>query len=458
MENIKKLSIPKAVLAALVISLLSTGCKKFLNVRPSTTTVNPTTISDFLQMLNNDSLALCNFTMADISSDDVRLTDAMVSGQPSIDYTNAWLWAPTVWNPGDQDFMYNSAYSRILQMNIILSKIDAAQDSAGQKNIVRAQAQINRAWYYLELANLYGWDYQTATATSGLAVPLVLSPDANALPARATVQQVYNQILQDLLAAVAAPGLPGMGATIVQPGRAAGFGLLATTYLYMGDYQQAESTADSALTIHNTLWNYNTSYFKPGNLLDLSQNPEILLGRLSIDYNFYSIYSGPFYISPTLDSLLGSNDTRFTKNFNSGGDNITSINANQIFNYSITTPAILLIKAECMARRGDGADAIGLLNQLRQNRLINYTPLAANVDALTEVLNERRRELFYHGGSRLFDLKRLNRESQFAQTLQRVADDGVTVVATLASGSPRYLMPFAPVIVANNPNIVQNAR
>jgi starch-binding outer membrane protein, SusD/RagB family len=458
MENIKKKGLPIAVVAALIILLLSTGCKKFLNVRPSTTAVNPTTVSDFQQMLNTDSLALCSFTIADISSDDVRLTDAMVAGQPGISYTNAWLWASTIWNPGDQDFMYNSTYARILQMNIILSKIDAAQDSAGQKDIVRAQAQINRAWYYLQLANLYGWDYQATTAASDLAVPLVLSPDANALPSRATVQQVYDQVLQDLLAAVAAPGLPGMGATIVQPGRAAGFGLLATTYLYMGNYQQAEAAADSALAIHNTLWNYNTSYFKPNNLLDLSQNPEILLGRLCMDYNFYAIYTGPFYISPTLDSLLGSNDTRFTKNFNSGGDYTISNGQYLIFNYSITTPAVLLIKAECMARRGDSTDAIGLLNQLRQNRLINYTPLAGNVDVLTEVLNERRRELFYHGGSRLFDLKRLNRDSQFAQTLQRVADDGVTVVATLAPGSPRYLMPFAPIIVANNPNIVQNAR
>jgi tetratricopeptide (TPR) repeat protein len=458
MENKKKQGLFKAAIAVTVVLLLSTGCKKFLNVRPSTTAVNPTTISDFREMLNMDSLALCTFTIADMISDDVRLTDAMVSGQPTVSYTNAWLWAPTIWNPGDADFMYNSAYSRILQMNIILSKIDAAQDSAGQKSIVRAQAQINRAWYYLVLANLYGWDYQAGTATASLAVPLVLSPDANVLPARATVQAVYDQVLQDLLAAVAAPGLPGMGATIVQPGRAAGFGLLATTYLYMGNYQQAETAADSALAIRNTLWNYNTSYFKPSNLLDLSQNPEILLGRLCSDYYFYTLYNGPFYISPSLDSLLGSNDTRFTRNFNSGGDYTTSNGSYQVFNYSVTTPAVLLIKAECMARRGDAADAIGLLNQLRQNRLINYTPLAGNVDALTEVLKERRRELFFHGGSRLFDLKRLNRDSRFAQILQRVADDGVSVVATLAPGSPRYLMPFAPTIVANNPNIVQNAR
>lgn len=443
-----------------LLLLLVTGCSKFLDVRPSTNSVNPTTINDFEEMLNNDSLALCNFVVADIMTDDAGMTDAMLSADKSAYFAHAYLWDANIWNPGDGDLTYNSTYVRILQMNIILDKIDVVEGALQRKNIVRAQAQINRAWYYLQLANLYGPDCRAATMATDLAVPLVLIPNANELPSRATVQQVYDQILSDLHAAVASPDLPDKGQTIVHPGKAAGYALLAKVYLYMGNYEQAETFADSALLLNSTLTDYNSGNVHPVSLLDLSRNPEVLLGRLGIDYEFFSKYGGGgFFIGTSLQHLLDSNDTRLIGNFAAD----TRFNPNttftaQVFNYSITVAEMLLVKAECLARKGNAAGALDLVNQLRKKRLINYVPIDPGINALVAVLQERRRELFYHGGARLFDLKRLNRESGFAQTLQRVADDSSTVIATLPANDPRYLMPFAPVIIANNPKIIQNPR
>ncbi|MGF6849348.1 hypothetical protein QFZ51_004583 [Chitinophaga sp. W3I9] len=128
------------------------------------------------------------------------------------------------------------------------------------------------------------------------------------------------------------------------------------------------------------------------------------------------------------------------------------------YDYSLGVPEVMLIKAECLARQQDAAGALALVNELRKNRLVTYAPLNSSTDVLTTVLEERRRELFYHGGLRLFDLKRLNRDSRFAQTLQRFADNGTTLKATLTANSPRYLMPFSPLIIANNPAIIQNPR
>lgn len=442
-----------------LIFLLFTGCRKFLDVRPSTSTVNPSTIGDFEEMLNNDSNAVCNFTLADMMTDDVQITDAMLGADPSSYYAHTYLWAANVWNPGEPDLMYNSAYARILQMNIILEKIGAAGGEARRRNIVRAQAQINRAWYYLQLASLYGPDYRAATMATDLAVPLVLTPDPSGLPSRATVQQVYDQVLSDLKTAVTTPDLPDKGQTVVHPGKAAGYALLAKVYLYMGNYIQSESYADSALQLNHMISDYNSGNVHPANLADLSKNPEVLLARLGPDYSFFSKYRTGFFISASLKSLLGSNDNRFTGNFSANGSFNPNITFNgQVFNYSVTVPEVLLIKAECLARKNDAAGALDLVNQLRQKRLINYVPLDPGTDALVAVLQERRRELFYHGGARLFDLKRLNRESRFAQTLQRVGDDGTTAMATLPPNSPRYLMQFSPVIIANNPKITQNNR
>ncbi|MEZ2444787.1 RagB/SusD family nutrient uptake outer membrane protein [Chitinophaga sp. RCC_12] len=451
------LSVMIAVLCILL--LLSAGCKKFFDVRPSTTSINPTTLGDFEEMLNNDSMAICNYLLADFMSDDVRLEDAHLSADAASSYTRSYLWEQTIWKPGDADFMYNASYTRILQMNIILERIGRSAGSEQQKNVIRAQAQINRAWYYLQLASLYGTDYQVATAAADLAVPLVLFPDASAQPVRATVQQVYNQVISDLTAAVATPGLPGMGRDVVHPGKAAGYALLARIYLNMGKYPDALNAAQSALAINSQLLKYARDYAPSSSLLDLSKNPEILLARLCIDYDFYNIRHTGFNISPSLRAVLDSNDIRLLNNFADGGLYINGLAfSGTAYDYSLGVPEVMLIKAECLARQQDAAGALALVNELRKNRLVTYAPLNSTTDVLTTVLQERRRELFYHGGLRLFDLKRLNRDSRFAQTLQRFADNGTTLKATLTANSPRYLMPFSPLIIANNPAIIQNPR
>ncbi|MGF6849349.1 tetratricopeptide (TPR) repeat protein [Chitinophaga sp. W3I9] len=312
-------SLSVMIAALCVLLLLSAGCKKFFDVRPSTTSINPTTLGDFEEMLNNDSMAICNYLLADFMSDDVRLEDAHLSADAASSYTRSYLWEQTIWKPGDADFMYNASYTRILQMNIILERVGRSAGSEQQKNVIRAQAQINRAWYYLQLAGLYGTDYQAATAAADLAVPLVLFPDASAQPVRATVQQVYDQVISDLTAAVATPGLPGMGQDVVHPGKAAGYALLARIYLNMAKYPDALNAAQSALAINSQLLKYTRDYAPSSSLLDLSKNPEILLARLCIDYDFYSIRHTGLNISPSLRAVLDSNDIRLLNNFADGG-------------------------------------------------------------------------------------------------------------------------------------------
>lgn len=62
-------------------------------------------------------------------------------------------------------------------------------------------AHFFRAYTYMQLARLFAKDYEPSTAATDLCVPLVLEYDQNEKPARATVQQVYDQIKRDLDAA-----------------------------------------------------------------------------------------------------------------------------------------------------------------------------------------------------------------------------------------------------------------
>ena len=65
-------------------------------------------------------------------------------------------------------------------------------------------AHFYRANAYLELVRHFAKAYNPATATTDEAVPLVLTYDIEAKPARATVKAVYDQVKADLDIAAAA--------------------------------------------------------------------------------------------------------------------------------------------------------------------------------------------------------------------------------------------------------------
>lgn len=443
---------------------LITGCKKFLTVGSPTSSVNPIAIKDFQEMLNSDSLGRVQYFLLDAMSDDVQLSDAQTASAGSF-YRKAYFYENTVWNAADVDRIYNGSYARILQMNIILSRInDAPQDALNtpqNKANVMSQALIHRAYFYLQLVNAYAKAYDDATAGTDPGVPLVLVPDATALPSRASVEQVYGQIIGDLKMAINNPYIGSQGNDIIHPGKAAAFALLARAYLYKGDYTNAEIYADSTLARVNTLTNYNSAtYLAPTQFQDLTANPEILMGKLTSDEVFYSFYQSAFRISTCLKTLLTTADTRYSKRYVSDiyRTSTTPVNTYAMDN-SVAVPEVLLTKAECLARAGKVTDAAAILTRLRSNRITSTdtrTFTAANI--LQNVLDDRRRELFLHGGLRLFDLKRLNKATASQITITRTNVAGNTVLATVAPGSNRYILPFSSNVLAANPYITQNSR
>ncbi|QES89024.1 RagB/SusD family nutrient uptake outer membrane protein [Rhizosphaericola mali] len=456
-----------------IVFLFLMSCSKFFDVKPSTTNVNPTTISDFKEVLNTDSNASCNYLIVDISSDADSFTNLM-TGVQNFPYAKAYQWRKKIWDDGQSDEMYNSSYSRILQMNVILDRINNATIDANSKEvdrgIVKSQAKINRAYYYWQLANIYGPAYQSSTASQDLTVPLITTTNANLLPKRANAADMYNFIISELLYAVSNPNLENMGIDIIHPGKASGFALLARTYLYMNKFDSAEIYADSALAIKRSLVDYN-SYNVPTQLLSLSTNPEVYLGRFCNDESFYNVAYSSFYASGDYINLLTSSDQRlnlyfpYDRTIRWYGTYVLTNNSNLTFDYSISVPEMLLTKAECLSRRGQYSDAIALINTLREKRIssFSYSPIedynANNTDSI--VLAERRKELSFHGGLRWFDLKRLNREGKYTTTLYRYdydANYNVITTASLSPNSPNYVFPFSTLIINNNQNMVQNER
>lgn len=93
-------------------------------------------------------------------------------------------------------------YSAISNINNILDNsgkitLDKAEDVTLMDRYL-GEAYFLRAFYYHQLVQRFAKDYEPSSASTDLGVPLVIKYDITARPGRATVQEVYQQILDDL--------------------------------------------------------------------------------------------------------------------------------------------------------------------------------------------------------------------------------------------------------------------
>lgn len=452
----------KWICLLLMLVMILPACKKILDIdRGSDSNPTPVTVSDFEQLLNTQKM--CETPFFELC----YLTDEL-GGRSTTEGATVdqfYFGAVDPWG-GQPDNMFPDLYKWVAQMNLLIAQMPMALPAGdnGRRALAIAQAKINRASFYLQLVNTYAKHYQ-ATAASDLGVPLILEVNNQISYPRATVEQVYQQILKDLQEALATPELQNEG-DIVHPKRATAFALLARTYLYMGKYPEASDAASGALAINSQLLDYR-GYQTPGSadgrlvtLVDQIKNPEVLLARISLANS--SALGASFYPSTELLALFDqTNDKRYTASINNQGAYLFSLRGSTTYlNNNIGVPEMMLTKAECLARANDAVGAVNLLNTLRAKRIVNYQALATNINAdaaLRLVLDERRRELILMGGTRLFDLKRLNLDPRFKKDLER-RDRFGKYVATIPAGSPNYVVPFTRAIMNANPLLVQNPR
>lgn len=91
-------------------------------------------------------------------------------------------------------------YGAIKNYNIAIEQCEMVEDEAlkADANVLKGIALFCRASSYLTLARHFSADYDPATAATELAVPLILVYDQLEKPVRATLQEVYDQIIADL--------------------------------------------------------------------------------------------------------------------------------------------------------------------------------------------------------------------------------------------------------------------
>ncbi|MBS1564220.1 MAG: RagB/SusD family nutrient uptake outer membrane protein, partial [Bacteroidetes bacterium] len=439
-----------------IAALLLAGCSKYTDIKTQGQLV-PGQLINYRYMLNNTAGYEVSVAISDYASDDVQYVDSssQMTSLLGSDYygyvTNSYRWLPDIYPIGGsyyQDYNWNNMYNAVTNANIVINEVPNASDGTkAEKDAIIAEALVHRADAYLCLVNTYAKPYNASTAATDLGVPLVLIQTTSQSLNRASVQATYNQILADLKKALLS--LPATQVYNTLPSKPSAFGELARCYLYMNQYDSAAVYADSALKYRSTLNDLGPiTTLSSATYPVRKSDPEVLLSKTPY-YNVTAYSPYAMRLSDTLLSLLGTKDQRYNL-FTTAPSTISSLYTTaggrffykdraigETRNTGPSVPEMMLIKAEAYARKGDAANAMTWVNNLRVKRFkpADYVPLTATgtADALLKVIQEREREFFCRM-LRWWDMRRLKSEAAFQTTITRKVN-GVTY--TLAPNSDR---------------------
>lgn len=317
----------------------------------------------------------------------------------------------------DVESYWSRFYLSMKNYNVIIEAADnVSADLQEDARFLKAEAMVARAYSYLQLARHFGKDYDPATAATDPCVPLITVYDQNAVPARATVKAVYDQIKADLDSAYVIfskeDDWSKANAMYFTPDAVRA--LYARYYLDVHEY---EAAADTAVAIINS-----TRYALSEDAAALKKVYEEDAGTEAImqlyasqaeapnSYSAYATYgkdsrsttgyaySSYFLPSKTLMDLYDNNDIRKINWFKQTSDNPLMIQGNPSNNVYLfskyfgnpnlstdglqhgrTAPKpfliseMYLIAAEAYAQAGNSIKAKQYLNQLQNKRKATLT-------------------------------------------------------------------------------------
>lgn len=454
------------------LCILGSSCQKYVDIKKSGSQSFIESANDCQLLMDNYELFNTGYPMdGEASADDYYMNDARFgSDQISIEDRNIYTWQSGAIRTAAQPWV--DIYNKIYHANLVLEAVQAlnGKEQPAVLNNLRGSALFLRAYALWNLAQLYAKSYDAATAQKDPGVPIDLNSDINDVPGRGTVQETYDRIVQDLREA--ADLMNPVSSVASRPNKAAAQAMLARVYLSMGDYPNALNSANAALTLRNTLINFNTldkQSFAPFRRF----NEEVIFhstlyaknGLLEPGYGYEDLA----IISPELISSYAAGDLRKTilvkentdvpvpaGTYRFTGNYEGAVGSAKLFN-GLAVDEIYLIRAECYARAGNTGAAMGDLNTLLRSRWIegSFTNLeATNADnALSVILLERRKELLMRG-LRWTDLRRLNMKAGFARTISRTAKD---ITYTLPANDLRYTL-LIPQEVVMRSKVQQNQR
>lgn len=306
-------------------------------------------------------------------------------------------------------FNWRLLYIAINNANNVLANVDAAQGTQAEKDKIRGDALALRAYSYYELINTYAPTYSRGGALAG--VPIYLEPTTAQTKGnpRATVTEVYAQILSDLTTAKGL--LTGSRSSKAYMNINVVEGFLARTYLMMGNYSSAATSANAARQGYplmsqsdwtggfNNIGNVEWIWGQDNNA---AENPDwgSAVGQFDVENGGTE---SSLHASDALYNLYSNTDIRKSVIYNNGGFwgsrkfRVGSPQYSADYPY-MRSSEMYLIEAEALARNTQEAAASALLLAVQQSRDASAVASGNTGQALIdEIILEKRKELWGEG-------------------------------------------------------------
>lgn len=310
--------------------------------------------------------------------------------------------------------IWDESYNIVYLANEVLEGLESSNTLDDNfKNELRGEALFVRALAHFYLVNVYG------------DIPYIDTTDyrINSEVERQQVPEVYDLIIQDLQEAKNLLGDDYITGERVRANKSVASALLARTYLYLGQWQNAE--IESSLLIGNNKFildpDINNVFLKGSSSAIWQLKPKIE-GDNTIEATVFIFYSGPpplTALNPELAESMEAGDLRranwigeitdgddiwyyankYKQNENTG----TSLEYSTVFRIAEQ----YLIRAESRAMQGNISGAQQDLNRIRNRAGLQNTNAATPPELLNAILKERRVEFFTEYGHRWFDLRRM---------------------------------------------------
>lgn len=451
---------PSSFFIALTLGVLS-GCDKFLEENPDNRVElnNPDKAAQLLTNAYSNS----SYSFVEWMSDNVSYTFGTTK-LPEHDQAYTWSEFTGI----DQDTpsqFWTSTYDAIAHSNEVLAVIDGMEGDKAQKQAVKGEALLTRAYGHFMLVNLFAKHYDPATADDDPGIPYVKEPETVFIKkyARNSVEEVYDEIEDDIL-----NGLDLVDESFYANSgkyhftRNAALAFASRFYLFKGDlaecikYSNQLLGGDPALYVKNipalleeriNTEDYVRLYHSPNDDSNL-----LLMRQIS---NFHLPNLGHWPTRPLYSSIYENNpfdlvDERQDPAWVAGENGLaatkyeflferSSLTSNVGFNYTIFLAfrgeEVLLNRAECNILQNNvtaGLTDLALLASRRYRDIPNITAaqllngLRAYYNSNNDQLNafiytmEERQKEFMHEGLRWFDIKR------YKLPVEHVLQDGST--------------------------------
>jgi hypothetical protein len=435
-----------SILSIVALLVIFTGCDKYLNLEPSQN------ISENIALTTDENVknvligAYSQFAQPGIYGGNLLRNSELLGGNGEIQWVGTYIDPRQIFNKtmiasnSEVEMHWRNSYQVINTVNNVLSALEVVK--AADRDRVEGESLFLRGLMYFDLVRFFGDQYNFGAANTQRGVPLILTPtrgiSATSFVGRNTVEEVYTQVIADLVAAAAK--LPSSNSVYATKGAANA--LLARVYLQKGDYANARDAANTV--IGTNLYTLKTAYADEFNN-DNNSSEDIFAtqitpqDRFSAMTEYFSVpefggRDGDIDILPAHMALYPAGDTRADLFFTGNGALRCGKWNNQygIINL-IRLAEMHLIRAECNIRLTTTIGATPLVDYNKIHTRAGLT--AAGTVTLADILMERRLELAFEG-FKIHDVRRLHQN-----------------VGVLPYNDPKLLFPIPERELEANPTI-----